>query len=95
MPYTGKLNFYLSAVDDLMRHPDDKPSIGLLPCRTKNRTTVEYALRDVHKPIGVANWETQLVASLPPELAGSLPTVEQLERELDQPRAAKPQEGDA
>lgn len=62
--YAGKLNFYLSAVDDLLRHPDDRPSIGLLLCRTKNRTTVEYALRDVNKPIGVADWEAQLVAAL-------------------------------
>jgi predicted nuclease of restriction endonuclease-like (RecB) superfamily len=80
--YTGKLNFYLSAVDDLMRHPDDRPSIGLLLCRTKRRTTVEYALRDVQKPIGVAEFETRLVASLPDDLKGSLPTVEELEREL-------------
>ncbi len=79
----GKLNFYLSAVDDLLRHPDDKPTIGLLLCRTKNRTTVEYALRDVNKPIGVADWEARLVAALPEALQGSLPTVEELERELD------------
>lgn len=80
--YAGKLNFYLSAVDDLLRHPDDKPTIGLLLCRTKNRTTVEYALRDVNKPIGVADWEAQLVAALPEDLKGSLPTVEELEQEL-------------
>lgn len=78
----GKTNFYLSAVDDLMRHPDDKPTIGLLLCRQKNRVVVEYALRDVGKPIGVAEWETQIVESLPDELRGSLPTVEELEAEL-------------
>lgn len=89
--YAGKLNFYLSAVDDLLRHSDDKPSIGLLLCRTKNRTTVEYALRDVQKPIGVAAWQAQLVAALPDELKGSLPTVEELERELTGP----PADGDA
>ena len=83
--YAGKLNFYLSAVDDQMRHPDDRPSIGLLLCRTRNRTIVEYALRDVHKLIGVAEWEIRLVASLPAELQGSLPTVEELERELGGP----------
>jgi len=59
------MNFYLSAVDDRMRHPDDQPSIGLLLCKVQNRLTVEYALRDVRKPIGVAEWKTKLVESLP------------------------------
>ena len=85
--YAGQLNFYLSAVDDRMRHPDDRPSIGLLLCRSKRRTTVEYALRDVGKPIGVADFETRLVASLPAELRGSLPTIEELEAELGRPTA--------
>ncbi len=80
--FTGKLNFYLSAVDDLLRHPDDKPSIGLLLCKEKDKVVVEYALRDVNKPIGVAQWETKLVESLPKELEGSLPTVEEIEAEL-------------
>ena len=80
--FVGKINLYLSAVDDLMRHPDDKPTIGLLLCREKNRVVVEYALRDVNKPIGVAEWETQIVESLPDDLKGSLPTVEELEAEL-------------
>lgn len=80
--HAGKMNFYLSAVDAQMRHPQDAPSIGLLLCRAKNRLVVEYALRDVKKPIGVAEWQTRLVASLPKELAGKLPTVEEIEREL-------------
>ncbi len=80
--FVGKLNLYLSAVDDLMRHPDDKPTIGLLLCRSKNRLIVEYALRDFKKPIGVAHWQTKIVKSLPKELRGSLPTIEELEREL-------------
>jgi predicted nuclease of restriction endonuclease-like (RecB) superfamily len=80
--YVGQMNVYLSAVDDLLRHPDDKPSIGLLLCKGKDRLVVEYALRDVQKPIGVAEWETRLVETLPEELQGSLPTVEQLEAEL-------------
>lgn len=80
--FAGKLNFYLSAVDDLLRHPDDKPSIGLLLCKAKNKVVVEYALRDVAKPIGVAQWETRLVESLPEELKGSLPTVEEIEAEF-------------
>jgi predicted nuclease of restriction endonuclease-like (RecB) superfamily len=74
--------FYLSAVDDLFRHPDDKPTIGLLLCKEKNRVIVEYALRDVAKPIGVAQWETRLMESLPEDLKGSLPTVEEFEAEL-------------
>lgn len=80
--FAGKLSFYLSAVDDLLRHPDDKPSIGLLLCKEKDKVVVEYALRDVNKPIGVAQWETKLVESLPKELEGSLPTVEEIEAEL-------------
>lgn len=80
--FVGKLNLYLSAVDDLMRHPSDKPTIGLLLCRSKNRLIVEYALRDLKKPIGVAQWQTKIVKSLPKELRGSLPTIKELEKEL-------------
>lgn len=80
--YAGQLNFYLSVVDDRMRRAGDGPTIGLLLCKGKDRLVAEYALRDVHKPIGVADWEAQLVAALPEELKGSLPTVEELEREL-------------
>jgi predicted nuclease of restriction endonuclease-like (RecB) superfamily len=79
--HAGKLNFYLSAVDDLVRNPNiDGPSIGLLLCRSKNRLMAEYALRDIHKPIGVANLE--LTRLLPEDLTSSLPTVEALESEL-------------
>jgi len=81
--FTGQMNFYLSAVDDLLRHPDDKPTIGLLLCRSKEKLVVEYALRGITKPIGVAQWETSLVKSLPKELKGSLPTVAELEKELE------------
>ncbi len=80
--FAGQLNMYLSAVDDLLRHPDDKPTIGLLLCRAKDRFIVEYALRDLRKPIGVAGWETTLVEKLPKELRGSLPSVEEIEAEL-------------
>ncbi len=80
--FVGKLNFYLSAVDDLLRQPEDKPTIGLLLCRSKKRLTVEYALRDLRKPIGVASWETRIVKSLPREFKGILPTVEEIEKEL-------------
>ena len=84
--FAGKMNFYLSAVDDKMRHKDDAPSIGLLLCKdSKNKLTVEYALRDVKKPIGVAEWQTRLVESLPKNLRGSLPTIADIERELNKP----------
>jgi predicted nuclease of restriction endonuclease-like (RecB) superfamily len=78
--YAGKLNFYLSAVDDLLSHSQDNPTIGILLCKSKNRVVVEYALRSVQKPIGVA--EYQLAKALPDKLKGNLPTVEQLEAEL-------------
>lgn len=80
--FAGKMNFYLSAVDAQLRHADDQPSLGLLLCQEKNRLTVEYALRDLKKPIGVAEWRTRLVEALPKKLQGSLPTVFQIEREL-------------
>jgi hypothetical protein len=76
------MNFYLSAVDAQMRHPEDGPSIGLLLCKAKSGLVVEYALRDVRKPIGVAQWETRIVDSLPKELKGNLPTIQELEAEL-------------
>lgn len=78
----GKMNFYLTAVDEQMRHPDDEPSIGLLLCRDNAKLMVEYALRDMGKPIGVAEWHTGLVATLPKKLRGTLPSVKQIEREL-------------
>lgn len=80
--FAGKMNFYLSTVDDQMRHADDKPSIGLILCKSHNRVVAEYALRDVNKPIGVAEWQTRLVKSLPEHLKGSLPTIAELEAEL-------------
>lgn len=80
--FVGTLNLYLSAADDLLRHPDDQPTIGLLLCRSKNRLVVEYALRDFNKPMGVADWETQISRSLPEEFAASLPSIEEFEAEL-------------
>jgi predicted nuclease of restriction endonuclease-like (RecB) superfamily len=77
---SGQMNFYLSATDDLLRHADDQPSIGLILCKERNRVVVEYALRGVEKPIGVA--EYRLMEHLPEPLRGSLPTAEELEREL-------------
>lgn len=80
--FVGTMNMYLSAVDDLLRHPDDKPAIGVLLCRSKNKLVAEYTLRGFNKPIGVAEWETQIAQQLPEELKGSLPTVEEIEAEL-------------
>jgi predicted nuclease of restriction endonuclease-like (RecB) superfamily len=78
----GQLNLYLSAVDDLLRHPDDQPTIGLLLCRKKNKLVAEYALRGLDQSIAVAAWQTQLTESLPTELRSSLPTIEEIEAEL-------------
>ena len=78
----GQLNLYLSAVDDLLRHPDDQPTIGLLLCRKKNRLVAEYALRGLDQSIAVAAWQTQLTESLPEALRSSLPTIDEIEAEL-------------
>ncbi|MBD2202919.1 DUF1016 domain-containing protein [Calothrix sp. FACHB-1219] len=81
--YTGKINFYLSAVDDLLKSNLDNASIGLILCASKDNVIAEYALRDVNKPIGIAEWQVGLTKSLPKELQTQLPTIEQLEAELD------------
>jgi hypothetical protein len=69
---------------DLLRDPEDKPTIGLLLCRSKNKLVVEYALEGLRKPIGVAQWETKLVKSLPEEFRGILPAVEEDEAALEE-----------
>ncbi len=78
--FAGKLNFYLSAVDSLLKLPDDQPTIGLLLCRDKSNIEVEFALRDINKPMGVS--EYNLVEALPDNLKGSMPTVEEIEADL-------------
>lgn len=78
--YAGKMNFYLSVVDDKLRHATDQPSIGLILCQDRNHIIAEYALRGMDKPIGVS--EYQLTRALPPSLQSALPTVEQIEAEL-------------
>jgi YhcG PDDEXK nuclease domain len=80
--HVSQLNMYLNVVDDLLRHPDDKPSIGLLLVKDKNRTVVEYSLAGYTKPIGVAQWERQMTQSLPDDLKPSLPSIEEIEAEL-------------
>jgi hypothetical protein len=85
--FLGQLNMYMAAVDDLLAHPDDKPTIGLLLCKSKNNVVAEYALRGYATPIGVAEWTTTFTASLPEEFATSLPSIEDLEAELEDPRS--------
>lgn len=78
--YAGKMNFYLSAVGDLLRHKDDQPSIGIILCKAKNKVIVEYALRDTRKPIGVSGYK--LTDTLPKKLKGSLPSIKELEASI-------------
>jgi predicted nuclease of restriction endonuclease-like (RecB) superfamily len=78
--FAGKMNFYLSAVNNLLRHADDQPSIGLILCKSRDRVVAEYSLQDVSKPIGVS--EYQLATALPEKLKGTLPTIEEIESEL-------------
>ena len=78
----GKMNFYLSAVDDRFRLPNDHPSIGLILCRAKNRIIAEYALRDLQKPIGVSGYVTRLVETLPKALQAAVPSVKEIESGL-------------
>lgn len=78
--YAGKLNFYLSSVDSLIKSGDDNPTIGILLCRNKNKIETEFALRDINKPMGVS--EFSLTEILPENLKGSLPTVEEIEADI-------------
>jgi predicted nuclease of restriction endonuclease-like (RecB) superfamily len=78
--HLGQLGFYLTAVDAQIKHPQDGPTIGLLLCKSKNKVVAEYALRDNAQPVGIA--EYKLLESLPTELQTSLPSIEQIEREL-------------
>ena len=78
--YAGKLNFYLSAVDTLLKKDDDKPTIGILLCQDKNNLEAEFALRDIQKPMGVSKFDFDLTSILPKKLKSSLPTIEELEQ---------------
>ncbi len=78
--FAGKLNFYVSAVDDLIKSDLDNPTIGILICKEKSKTIVEYALKDVNKPIGVSEYE--LTRHLPEKYKNALPTIEEIEREI-------------
>ena len=76
----GKLNFYLSAVDDLVKTEEDNATIGILLCKEKNKMKAEYALKDTSKPIGVS--EYNLIQAIPDDLKSNLPTVEEIEEEI-------------
>ena len=78
--YAGKLNFYLSAVDSLLKEPEDKPTIGLILCLNKDNIEAEFSLRDINKPIGIS--EFQITEILPENLKSSLPTIQEIEQEF-------------
>ena len=81
--FISQLNMYQNVVDDILRHPDNKPTIGLLLVKGKNETVVEYSLAGYQNPIGVAEWKNQMAKALPEELRSSLPSIEDIEKELE------------
>lgn len=78
--FAVKMHFYLSAVDDLLKHQEDRPTIGIILCQSKNKTIVEYALKDSKKPMGVSAYK--LTHALPERFRGQLPSTKQIEEEL-------------
>lgn len=80
--FVSQLNMYQNVVNDILRHPDDKPTIGLLLVKGKNKTVVEYSLSGYQNPIGVADWQEQLTKELPDDLQSSLPSIEEIEKEI-------------
>jgi predicted nuclease of restriction endonuclease-like (RecB) superfamily len=89
--YAGKMNFYCSVVDDKLRDENDNPTIGLILCQDRDRILAEYALRDIHKPIGVSGYE--LTQKLPAKLKSSLPSVKQIESELSGEKKSRKKRG--
>ena len=81
--FISQLNMYQNVVNDILRYPDDKPTIGLLLVKGKNETVVEYSLAGYQNPIGVAEWKKQIAKALPEELRSSLPSIEEIEKELE------------
>ena len=79
--FVGKIQFYLAALDEQVREKDENSSIGIILCKEKNRTIVEYALRDARKPIGVATY--RIVKRLPKELKGQLPSPDEIAKLLE------------
>nr|WP_269474224.1 PDDEXK nuclease domain-containing protein [Candidatus Protochlamydia amoebophila] len=88
----GQLNYYLSAVDDILKHPNDNPTIGILLCKTKKKVKAEYAFRDIKKPMAAIEYETLLTEALPEDLKSSLPTIKEIEEELEKDAKTWPQE---
>ena len=82
--YTGKLSFYLSAANELLKHPLDNPTIGLIICKNKNNIVAEYALNNINHPMGITEYE--LTKIFPEEFKSSLPTIEEIENELNNER---------
>jgi predicted nuclease of restriction endonuclease-like (RecB) superfamily len=78
----GQLNFYLSAVDDILKHPNDHPTIGILLCKTRKKIKAEYAFRYIDRPMAAIEYETMLTKAVPEDLKSSLPTIEEIETEL-------------
>ena len=85
----GQVNFYLTAVDRLLKQPEDNPTIGIILCKEKNKITAEYALGNLKSPIGVSSYTVNLVEKLPKELKGKLPTIEEIEAELSEDKEIK------
>jgi predicted nuclease of restriction endonuclease-like (RecB) superfamily len=81
--YAGKIQFYISAIDKTLKSEDDNPTIGLILCRKRKKLTVEYVLQDVNKPIGVSEYFVKITDSLPKKLKGTLPSIQELEEELE------------
>jgi predicted nuclease of restriction endonuclease-like (RecB) superfamily len=81
--HVSQLTMYMNIVNDVLRHPDDKPTIGLLLVREKNHTVAKYALSGYSQPIGVAEWEQAITQNLPADLQPNLPSIEEIEKELD------------
>jgi predicted nuclease of restriction endonuclease-like (RecB) superfamily len=90
--HLGQLGMYMAAVDDLLAHTDDKPTIGLLLCKSKNDLVAEYALRTTAMPVGVSEWKAEIVDALPEEFASTLPSIEELEAELSHTTQGTPTE---
>ena len=79
----GQLVMYQNIVDRILKHPDDSPTIGLLLVKSKSETIVKYSVESVNKPIGVASWNTEINAEIADKWKSSLPTIEEIEKELD------------
>ena len=78
--YAGKMNFYCSVIDDVLKHTSDQPTIGMILCENKNKIVAEYTLKGIEKPIGISEYE--LTKSLPDNFKSLLPRIEEIENEL-------------